>query len=302
MPLAAAALARALCERGALAGARRVLRDAGATAQLPSCPSVVPVLFARARLSRLEGEPRDALADARAVGSMKEHYGLAGDGHPWRFEATLALNDLGEETAARELAAAERASAEAAAESRRLGLALHALALTAHGEGRLRHLYRAETTLSEAVAPLEHAALLVDLGGALRRARRRAESRRWLKRGLELARTCGAAATAARAEAELASSCEHPRREPACGLDELTPSERRVAGLAADGLSNPEIAKALFVSLKTVESHLSRTFRKLDIESRHALPGVLGGVAVPAPTAFRPGAAAAPALAQQAAV
>ena len=59
------------------------------------------------------------------------------------------------------------------------------------------------------------------------------------------------------------------------GLEALTPAERRVADLAAAGRSNREIAQILFVSEKTVETHLARVFRKLDVRSRRQLPDVL---------------------------
>ena len=61
------------------------------------------------------------------------------------------------------------------------------------------------------------------------------------------------------------------RRDHATGVDSLTPSERRIAERAAAGASNPEIAQALFVTTKTVEMHLSRVYRKLDIGSRGQL-------------------------------
>ena len=64
-------------------------------------------------------------------------------------------------------------------------------------------------------------------------------------------------------------------REPVSGVEALTPSEVRVAELAAEGLTNREVAQSLFVSEKTVETHLGRVYRKLDIKSRHALPGAL---------------------------
>jgi DNA-binding CsgD family transcriptional regulator len=59
------------------------------------------------------------------------------------------------------------------------------------------------------------------------------------------------------------------------GLESLTASERRVAQLAAEGISNNEIAQALFVTVKTVEAHLSGVYRKLDIQSRRELAGAL---------------------------
>jgi DNA-binding CsgD family transcriptional regulator len=58
-------------------------------------------------------------------------------------------------------------------------------------------------------------------------------------------------------------------------VEQLTVSERRVAELAADGQSNPEIAQALFVTRKTVETHLGRVYRKLDISGRGELPRAL---------------------------
>lgn len=72
-------------------------------------------------------------------------------------------------------------------------------------------------------------------------------------------------------------------------MDALTPSERRVATIAAAGRTNREIAQELFVSLKTVEMHLSRTFAKLDVSSRSELPAALGTGQEDAPPAKEPG-------------
>jgi DNA-binding CsgD family transcriptional regulator len=62
---------------------------------------------------------------------------------------------------------------------------------------------------------------------------------------------------------------------PVTGIDALTPSEHRVASLAASGHTNPQIAQSLFLSLKTVEMHLGRTYRKLGIKSREQLADAL---------------------------
>ena len=59
------------------------------------------------------------------------------------------------------------------------------------------------------------------------------------------------------------------------GLDSLTASERRIAELASEGLSNREIAQMLFVTARTVEGHLTSVFRKLRLDSRNELPAVL---------------------------
>jgi DNA-binding CsgD family transcriptional regulator len=78
-----------------------------------------------------------------------------------------------------------------------------------------------------------------------------------------------------RARAELAAIGVRPRATGRSGPDSLTPSELRVAGLAATAATKREIAQALFVTEKTVETHLGRAFRKLDISSRRQLPDVL---------------------------
>jgi DNA-binding NarL/FixJ family response regulator len=92
-----------------------------------------------------------------------------------------------------------------------------------------------------------------------------------LRRGLELAHRCGAAALAGRARTELIATGSRPRRIERTGLDALTASERRVAALAADGLTNKEIAQALFVTVRTVQVHLQHAYRKMGVESRQEL-------------------------------
>ncbi len=97
-----------------------------------------------------------------------------------------------------------------------------------------------------------------------------------LREGVELAHRCGATALVTRANAELAATGAHRRTIVLSGLDSLTASERRVAQMAAQDLSNKEIAQALFVTVKTVEQHLGRVYRKLDISSRRQLGAALG--------------------------
>ncbi|HEV2786183.1 MAG TPA: helix-turn-helix transcriptional regulator, partial [Solirubrobacteraceae bacterium] len=100
---------------------------------------------------------------------------------------------------------------------------------------------------------------------------KRVQAREALREGLDLAQRCGAAAVAERAREELVAAGARPRVAALSGVDALTPSERRVAGMAAEGMSNREIAQALFVTPRTVEMHLSNAFRKLDIRSRTQL-------------------------------
>ena len=131
-------------------------------------------------------------------------------------------------------------------------------------------------------ARYERARSLTEYGAALRRAGHRRDAREPLREALELADRCGLWRTAARAREELLATGARPRRVARSGADSLTPSERRVCRLAADGLSNRDIAQALFVTLRTVEGHLTQSYMKLDISSRDALAIVLGGAETPA--------------------
>ena len=155
-------------------------------------------------------------------------------------------------------------------------MALHARGLAEQREG-LELLREAVDVLASSPARLDHARALVDYGAALRRAGKRAEAREPLRLGMEAARLCGSPVLVKRAHTELLTAGARPRRLMFSGLESLTASERRVAELAAAGQSNREIAQALFVTVKTVEHHLSRAYNKLGIGSREQLPAVLVG-------------------------
>ncbi len=156
----------------------------------------------------------------------------------------------------------------------------------ARGQRAIERLAEASSVLERSPAQLERARVLVEYGAALRRANRRAAARAQLRDGLLLAERCGAAMIAEHARDELAATGARPRR--AEYRHELTPSERRVAQMAATGLGNREIAQALFVTEKTVEWHLSQVYRKLDVRSRHDLPRALGEADTLAPASRSP--------------
>jgi DNA-binding CsgD family transcriptional regulator len=133
-----------------------------------------------------------------------------------------------------------------------------------------------------APAHLHRAALYADLGDwrpTFRAAGQRRAAREQLLQGLALASRCGARALERRARVELGAIGIRPRTTDRTGTDSLTPSERRVVELAAEGGTNREIAQTLFVTEKTVETHLGRAFRKLDVTSRRQLPDVLARAA-----------------------
>jgi DNA-binding CsgD family transcriptional regulator len=123
---------------------------------------------------------------------------------------------------------------------------------------------------------LRYAESLASYGAALRRANRRKEARVPLREALQLAHQCGAAPLEERARAELAATGARPRKAVLSGVESLTPSELRVARLAADGMTNREVARQLFVTAKTVETHLRHVYQKLDVARRTELAGVLG--------------------------
>jgi DNA-binding CsgD family transcriptional regulator len=142
----------------------------------------------------------------------------------------------------------------------------------ATGVERLRD---AVTLLERSPARHELARALVDLGAALRRDGHRSDARAPLRDGYELARECGAQALAEDARHQLAASGVRIRRARLTGAESLTASERRIADMAAAGSSNAEIAQALFVTVKTVEMHLTHVYRKLEIPGRGELARAL---------------------------
>ena len=194
---------------------------------------------------------------------------------PWRSVASVALAQLGEEERALELAQEELRLAQELGTPRALGIAQRAVAFAGPADERQAGLEAAVATLENGTAKLELARVTCELGAELRRSGERSAARDVLRRAHVLAAECGATRLANRARDELSRSGARLIREPASGVEALTPSEVRVAELAAEGLTNREVAQSLFVSEKTVETHLGRVYRKLDIKSRHALPGAL---------------------------
>ena len=108
-------------------------------------------------------------------------------------------------------------------------------------------------------------------GEWLRRAGRRTDARGELSTAYESFQAMGMAAFAERARGELLATGATVRRRTVDAVDDLTPQEAHIAKLARDGMSNTEIGAHLFLSARTVEWHLGKIFRKLDITSRRQL-------------------------------
>ncbi len=142
-------------------------------------------------------------------------------------------------------------------------------------DGALDELRRARDAADRSPSPQIRARVLADLGRALRRGGQRTEARAVLAEARELAHRCGARGLEGQVHEELVVAGARPRRIALSGLDALTASERRVADLAAQGMRNRDIAQTLFVTLKTVEVHLGRTYAKLGIRGRSQLADAL---------------------------
>jgi ATP/maltotriose-dependent transcriptional regulator MalT len=255
----------------------------------PAGVGTVLIPAARGRLRLAQGRPAEALADFEACAAMfsPEVWGTemrdVGYLHA-RSCAARALLRLGERERAREVARAELADVRAFGAPRALGIASRIAGLAEGGERGLELLTESVAVLRDSPALLERAHSLAALGAALRRAGRRAAARERLAEALDVAARCGARPLAAGAREELKATGARPRREWRTGVEALTPSELRVVRLAAEGRSNREIAHELYVTLKTVEGHLSRAYTKLGIERRGQLPRALEGEKTRVPT------------------
>ncbi|MDQ3722749.1 MAG: AAA family ATPase [Actinomycetota bacterium] len=233
---------------------------------------------ARATLRIAQGQLEEGVQELLDVGERERAIGWTGPVQfAWRSQAALALETLGEHDHATRLADEELALARATGAARAIGIALHATALLNDGQARRERLEEAVTVFDGSGADLEQARALVDLGTNMRQAHQPAPARQPLRMGYEIATRCGATKLRDRARSELLAAGGRPRRAFLTGPEALTPSELRVARLAAQNLINRDIAQTLFITEKTVESHLGRTYAKLGLTSRRELADALAG-------------------------
>jgi DNA-binding CsgD family transcriptional regulator len=261
-----------LVEAGRLDEAEAILAAGGWQGPLPDDRETNVLLASRSRLRFARGDHPGALADAlEARRRLRRPDGGDTNWDGW-LRIALLRRLLGEPDAARAEADALLAAAHRFDTPGAVGQALRCCGLIEGGRAGLVRLREAVAHLERSPARLEHAHALVDLGAALRRLGARAEARDPLRDGMDLAAAAGAVPLAERARQELAATGLRVRRAAQTGVAALTPSERRIAEHAATGLTNAQIAQALFVTAKTVEMHLGNAYRKLDITSRHELP------------------------------
>jgi DNA-binding CsgD family transcriptional regulator/tetratricopeptide (TPR) repeat protein len=267
----AAVAVRMACavERGDLDAAGTALGQAAPWGAAPRAYTHALLADVSAQLLLARGDAAGAVERASQAGEdLRSLHAVTPSVVAWRSTLALALDASGQPERAAAVAAEELELARAFGTPRAIGVGLRTQGLVARDIEALR---AAATTLASADAQLEHARALCELGAALRRANRRAEARAPLREALDLAHRCGAGALAERARTELLATGARPRRVVLTGVESLTPSERRVAQMAAEGLTNPQIAQVLFVSTRTVEGHLTHVFRKLDVTARTEL-------------------------------
>jgi DNA-binding CsgD family transcriptional regulator len=232
---------------------------------------------ARGRVRLARGDSEGGIADLRAVVAMLAQLGTTSPG------VTGAAADLAEALAlehpeeSRALAEEDLSRARAAGLEVAEGVALRTLAATASGSARIELLQEAAAKLEPGFARVEYARTLAELGAALRMNGHVEAAREPLLRALDEAHRRGALPLAERARAEAVAAGARPRRPRLTGVEALTPSELRVARLASEGLSNKEVAQALFVTKKTVADHLAASYRKLGISRREGLADALSG-------------------------
>ena len=242
-------------------------------------PTLAPLVrIERGRLLVADGRLREGLDEFMVAGNESLEAGIVNPAaSPWRADAAMVLSTLGEWPEAGRLATEHLQLARRFGAVRSIGIGLRAAAAaTPDLIERTTLLAEAVDLLEPSPARLEASYALVELGMVLVERMKKEEARSVLRRGANLASLCGAHQLVESAGTQLRAAGARPRRLGQVGLESLTPAELRVARLAASGMTNQGIATDLYVSVKTVEGHLVKTYRKLGVDSRRGLTRVLG--------------------------
>ncbi len=269
----------ALIERGEFDEARELLGEHRLDGRPRSTRWEVGLRHARARLWLAQGEFARAHAEACAAGALRDQQGRRNPTWtPWRSTAALALTHLGRREEAAALADAEVELAQRFGAPVPIAHALHARAVAeADHAARVARCEQALGVIADVPAVLQRVRLRLELGSALAHLGRRLEARAALRPALADADAVGAVLLAQRARRELAATGLRPRQAAIEGVAALTPRQRQVCELAAAGKGNRAIAQELFLSVKTVETHLAAGYRKLGVNARSDLAGRLAG-------------------------
>lgn len=272
-PDVAGALLGALLDAGRLTQAEDLLVAWPDALLLDSSPLDAHLLLEqRGRLRRLQRDWSEALCDLLRAGQWADERQIDSPTvTTWRAEAALAFAEVGRPEEATRLAGEHLELARAHGVAWAVGSALLTLAAVSPDDERPALYEEALAHLQDTPARLALARAQVDLGRLLRARGSAGRARTLLHQGADLAMQLGCPPLQNLAMAELRLTGARPRRPALRGADALTSAERRVATLAAEGRTNAEIAKELFLADKTVEGHLFRVFRKLGATSRRQL-------------------------------
>ncbi|QXJ26126.1 AAA family ATPase [Actinomadura graeca] len=218
-------------------------------------------LCARGRHHLEAGRPHAALSDFRACGKLMAGWGIDLPAvEPWRAGAAQAHLLLGEELEARRLIDGQLALLSPA-HLRTRGISLRVQAATRDVDARPALLREAVAVLERGGDQLELAYALADLGDACRARGEARDARALARRACDLARTCGIDLP------DRGDAAEPAEADPDAGrATELSDAEQRVAALAADGYTNREISERLYITISTVEQHLTKIYRKLNVK------------------------------------
>ncbi|MFI0743261.1 ATP-binding protein [Streptomyces sp. NPDC021100] len=228
-------------------------------------------LYARGRYYLATDRLRAALSDFATCGELMTAWDMDLPGFiPWRADAARALLRHGDEEEARRLAE-EQFARPGARRGRTHGIGLRTLAACGELRRRPHLLRRAAEEFQEHGDRLELAEALTELSEAHHVLGESDRARMMARRAWYTATECRAEPLLRRLSASLTE--EVPEVSPdTAGATALSDAERRVATLAAKGHTNREIARKLYITVSTVEQHLTRAYRKLDVRSRADLP------------------------------
>ena len=271
-PWPLAFLVEALLERGEYQAADAALRDASLDDELDELAGCALLMQARGRLRLATGDLQPALVDLQEAGVRMDRYGMHSPlAATWRQDLIAVLMQLGRVLEASALADELLACAQCTANPRAHAIALRARALTrAEHASAICDLEQAASLVGR-TAPLERGWSLLDLGCRMRLNGESTAAREPLRQAMDLGAQRHANRLTDAARSELVATGARPRRSALSGPDALTASEHRVAELAKAGLSNKQIAQRLFITARTVETHLRHVYQKLGVTARGEL-------------------------------
>jgi DNA-binding CsgD family transcriptional regulator len=266
-------LVMALAEQDRLDEAERLLASVGMLGPLAPSVLLTAALGSRGCLRLAQGDAQRAVDDLAEARDRCAAFFRQQIEPPWRprLAEALVLADRRQEAA--DTAEAYAKLAVGWGTPRALGHAARMRSLVAPRDRAIALLEEACRHFAASHARLELARALTELGTHQRATGERRAARATLRDAHDTAYACHATALCERAQAELLLAGGRPR--PPAGAGALTPAERRVAEIAAQGATNRDIARRLYLSPKTVEMHLHSTYRKLDLPGRAGLATAL---------------------------